>query len=223
MGEAEPKRFFPAFLDLQGRLVIIVGCGKAAEKRVRQFGRYGADVTLICPRPSELLLAGEAEGAFGIEQRSYVRGDLAGATITICAEDDDEVRRAIFEEAESVGCLVNIAGAPQYSNFLIPGVVRHGRMELAVSTGGAAPEVAKELRKHLDGQLGSEWSEWIDLIVGVRGLVATRVSENPEAAAAAIALVTSSDMRDRIAGGEQLTPELVYAEVVGDDEAETQG
>lgn len=223
MGAADPKRYFPVFLDLEGRLVVIIGCGKAAEKRARQFTRYGADVTVICPRPSELLLAGQSDGALSIEQRPYVRGDLAGASLVICVEDDADVQRAVFEEAESVGCLVNVSDAPQYANFLIPGVVRHGRLEVAISTGGAAPEAAKALRHHLDESIGAEWSAWMDLIAEARIRAAT-LSDDPSAQAALLAAATDRAVRARLAAGEAVTAEKLLTEALeaGSDVAESE-
>ncbi|TLM86986.1 MAG: bifunctional precorrin-2 dehydrogenase/sirohydrochlorin ferrochelatase, partial [Actinobacteria bacterium] len=75
---AEPKRYYPAFLDLTARLVIVVGGGSAAARKARQLVRYGADVTVIAPRPDPELVQAEADGHITVEQRGYVRGDLEG-------------------------------------------------------------------------------------------------------------------------------------------------
>lgn len=216
MAQTDPKRYFPVFLDLEGRLVVVIGCGKAAEKRARQFARYGADVTVICPRPSELLLAGQSEGALSIEQRPYVRGDLAGAFLVICVDEDPEVQRAVFEEAESVGSLINIADAPQYANFLIAGVVRHGRLEVAISTGGAAPEAAKTLRHHLDESIGAEWDAWIDLIAEAR-MRAAALADDPTAQAALLAAATDPTVRERLAAGERVSVDQLLTEALEAD------
>lgn len=214
MGEAEAKRFFPVFVDLEGRLAVVIGGGGAAEKRARQLLRYGADVTVVTPIPSETLLAGEADGALSVEQRSYVRGDLAGAFVAVCVEPDAEVRRAVYAEAESIGCLVNVSEDPGLSNFLLPSVTRRGRLEIAISTGGGAPEVAKALRKELDTIVGDAWGAWVSLVAETRGLALERFAEDPAAVDAVMTHVAQTVVRERLSTGEALSAEMMVAEAM---------
>lgn len=108
---------FPASLDLQGRLVVVIGGGQEAEEHTRTFLAHGADVLLVAPMLTTGLEAMVAEGRVEHEQRAYVRGDLAGAFLAVCAEECAEVARAVYQEAEGSGCLVNIIDAPALSSF----------------------------------------------------------------------------------------------------------
>lgn len=205
------KRYYPAFLDLDGRLTIIVGSGRAAERKALQLSRYGADVTIITPAPSDGLMAAQADGMLLVEDRDYVRGDLAGASLVMCVSDDEEVRRAVAAEARQVGCPVNIAGEPTLSSFLVPGVVHREPLQIAVSTGGLSPELAKRVRLRVGEVFGDEWKDYAALVAQVRSLAAERLTDRDEIATLMDALL-DSDVLDRMQTDEELTAEAVWDE-----------
>jgi siroheme synthase-like protein len=111
---------YPAFLDLRGRLVVIVGGDLAAERAVFELLEYGPDVVVIAPEVSPALDRLVAEGRIENEPRSYVRGDLGGAFLVVSTSDSLETNRAVYQEAESLGCLVSVVGDPELSNFATP-------------------------------------------------------------------------------------------------------
>lgn len=116
-GQATP--LFPVLLELTGRLIVVVGGGVKAQRIVLEFIDYGADILVISPSVTPALDALVAEGLIEHEARGYVRGDLAGAFIVMCATAVLEVARAVYQEAEGMGCLVLAASAPELSNFQI--------------------------------------------------------------------------------------------------------
>lgn len=207
-----PKRFFPAFLDLDRRPAVVIGEGTTAEKRARQLIRYGADVVVITSSPSTALIEAQGDGLLTIEARSYVRGDLKGAFVAICTSDDAEVRRAVFDEAESISCLVNIAGAPELCSFILPSVMHRGPLQIAISTGGGAPGVAKNLRQQLETEFGPEWGVWVALLGEVRALAMEHL-DDPTIQQRVMTGAAEPSVRERIAGGEELTAGKLFAEL----------
>jgi siroheme synthase-like protein len=107
------KPYYPVFLDLAGRLCVIVGGGAVALRKARTLADYGADVVVIAPDVSEELIGMQADGLVTVEQRGYVRGDLAEAFLAVCATDSEEVNRAVHAEAEERRCLVNVVDVPE--------------------------------------------------------------------------------------------------------------
>jgi len=216
VGEHTPH--YPLFLTLTGRLAIVVGCDAVAQRKVTQFIRYGADVVVIAANPSAELRQLEADGAITLESRGYVRGDLNGAFIAFCSETD-EIARAVFSEAESLGCLINVAENPALSSYLVPSSVRRGQLQIAISTSGAAPAVARRLRRELREQFGPEWATYIALLGEVRALGSQRIT-NPAQLASVIAVAADMDFLERLAEGEKITPETAYAEAVAVEAAQ---
>lgn len=206
------KRYYPAFLDLTGRLAVIIGPAEGIERKALQLTKYGADVLVIAPSPSTKLLQAEVDGKLSVEARAYVRGDLEGAALALCLTTDDEVRRAVFEEAIREGCPVNAPGSAPRSTFLAPSVIHREPLQIAVSTGGTAPQLAKHLRRMLAQEFGEEWGAFAELFGGVRALALEQL-EDSLAADAMLAALIESDVLDRIRSGETVTPEEVYEQL----------
>lgn len=202
MGEPV-SRHYPVFLDLNARLVIVVGGGVSALKKARSLRRYGADVTVITPDPGADLLAAEADGELSLETRVYQRGDLAGAALAICVEADPETRAAVRAEAESIACPLNVQGAPEMCSFVVPAVVNREPLQFAISTGGFAPGIARRLKAEIAESYGPEWGEYAKLIGESRAIVLELIDDaaiRNEAFEAAGA----PDLLDRIAAGERI-------------------
>ena len=212
MAEDYSSPYYPVYLDLQGRLAVIVGGGSVAERKAITLLRYGADVLLISPEVTPALDALVAEGLIDHECRGYVRGDLAGAFLVVCATDSGEINRAVYQEAEGLGCLVNVVDVPDLCNFIVPSIVQRGTLQFAISTGGAAPAVAKRIRKDIEKQFGPEWESYIRLMGQVRRLVIDRIPGGEEARKPIFEAMAESDLRHRIAAGESPTPEEVFEE-----------
>ncbi len=159
---------YPIFLDLRGRRVVMVGAGPVAARKIEALRAAGARVTLIAPRATAELAALAAADELAWERRPYRRGDLAGAALALVAVDDPRVSEAAAAEARRAGIPVNVADRPELGDALVPAVVRRGRLQLAVSTGGASPAWARRLRQELEARFGAEYERLFDALAAAR-------------------------------------------------------
>lgn len=199
-----PARF-PVLLDVSGRLVVIVGADRASERMAASLAAHGADVVVIAPDVSASLHAMEADGLLTIESRGYVRGDLARAFIVVSASGSPEVDRAIAEEAKQAGALMVVPADADASDLTVPSVVRRGPLQIAISTDGTAPAVARRVRRDLAKRYGPEWGVYVALMGAVRTLaIETHGLGDPELAPLFDA-IGESDILRRIRSGEDPT------------------
>lgn len=210
------KAYYPVYLDLAGRPCVVIGGGKVAERKVATLLKYGADVTVIAPEVTPAIEESvEAEQVI-VERRGYVRGDLAGAFVVICATDSEEVNRAVYSEAEEMGVLVNVVDVPQLCNFIVPSIVRRGGLQIAISTGGAAPAVAKRVRKRLQEEFGEEWGPYVALLGELRALAMSEIEDDAQRKAF-FERVADSDLLARFTRGETAAAVDVLAEFHPDE------
>lgn len=214
MSEPYSDPYYPVFLDLRGRLAVVVGGGPVAERKIATLFEYGADIVCVAPLVTPGIDALVAQGLIGHEERGYVRGDLAGAFIVVCATDSTEVNRAVYQEAEGLGCLVNVVDVPELCNFIVPSIVKRGPLQIAISTGGAAPAVAKRMRRELEEHYGEEWECYVRLLGQVRCLVLDRVQGGEPVRKPIFEAIAASDLLDRIMDGVCPDAEDVFREFV---------
>jgi precorrin-2 dehydrogenase len=135
---------YPIFMRLRGLRVVVIGGGKVAARKAAGLALTGARVRVIAPRVARGIAAEK------IERRRYRPGDLAGVALAFAATDDRAVNHAVALEARRRRIPVNVADAAEECTFLVPARVRRGGIEIAVSTGGRRPRLAKELRQRLE-------------------------------------------------------------------------
>ena len=125
-------RHFPAFLDLSGRTALLIGAGETAERKAGPLLRAGATL------------------------RRAARFDAAlldGAAIAIGTGAPDEDLRALSAEAQRRGVPVNIVDRSELCSFVMPAIVDRGPVTVAISTGGAAPTLARMIRQKIEAVL----------------------------------------------------------------------
>jgi precorrin-2 dehydrogenase / sirohydrochlorin ferrochelatase len=154
---------YPIFLNLQGRLAVVVGGGTVGLRKVRGLLAAGAKVRLVEPRGCAMM----AEG-LEVLCRPYRDGDLAGALLAFAATDDRQVNAAVLREGKAEGILVNVADVPTQGDFSLPAVLRRGGLLVAIGSGGQSPALAGCLRDILAAQIGDEWGTVLEVVAALR-------------------------------------------------------
>jgi precorrin-2 dehydrogenase/sirohydrochlorin ferrochelatase len=161
----EPQFSYPLMLNLSGRRAVVVGGGKVALRKARALAEAGARVRVVAP---EFLPEFAADGRFECVREPYAARHVAGAFLVIAATDDEAVNARVAADARAAGALVNVVDRPALCDFIVPAVVERGRLRIAVSTGGAAPSLARKLRERLEGEFGPEYATYCAVMDGVR-------------------------------------------------------
>jgi len=156
--------YFPAFLDLRGRRCLVVGGGEIGERKARALLDCGAEVSIVSPGVTAGLSALAAAGALHWRPRAFRKVDARGCTLVIAASGVASVDTAVAAEARRRGALVNVVDRPAQCDFIFPSVLRRGHLQIAVSTGGQSPALAREIRKRLEPQFGPEYARLVDAV-----------------------------------------------------------
>jgi siroheme synthase-like protein len=155
-------------VGLEQRRCIVVGGGAVAARKVAGLLEANANIVVISPQIVPELEEYLADGRITLLRRAYRPGDLYGAFLVVAATNDPEVNRAVAHEAESLGCLVNVATEPTVSNFIVPATLRRGDLTIAISSGGTSPSLAQYLRMQLETIIGEEYATLIELLGELR-------------------------------------------------------
>jgi precorrin-2 dehydrogenase/sirohydrochlorin ferrochelatase len=175
-------RYYPIFLNLRGRRCVVVGGGKVAERKVRTLLRAQASVRVLSPELTPRLAQFAATKKISVTRRAYRKGNLGRPLLVFAATSDPRVQRAVREEAEAVGALVNIADNRERSTFLVPASLARGELQVAISTSGASPALARNLRRRLQAMLGREYEAHLRFLREARGEVLKLVPRQKERA-----------------------------------------
>jgi len=146
---------FPVFLDLKNRHCLVIGGGSVATRKVENLLKANANVVVISPQCSDNLTQLAANKSITILQRDYESTDVVRAFLVVAATDNTEVNADIAKISDDANIMVNVADNPDLCSFIFPSILDRPPVTIAVSTGGASPVLARQLRMKLETMIPS--------------------------------------------------------------------
>ncbi|HSP28706.1 MAG TPA: bifunctional precorrin-2 dehydrogenase/sirohydrochlorin ferrochelatase [Ilumatobacteraceae bacterium] len=159
---------YPVFLDLHDVPVLVVGGGRIGARKAEGLAAAGALVRLVATEVSEHVDRSKIDD---LRARAFEPGDLDGVRLVVTATGDEEVDASISEQARTSGVWTNAADQPVDCEFILPAIARRGRVTVAVSTDGASPALARELRNVIDEFLTDEIGALAETLAAERAAV----------------------------------------------------
>lgn len=144
---------FPLFLSLQGRRVLVVGGTDAAARKVELLLKAGAQVSLVAGNVAGEIAQLIADGRICWVGGSFDDSELVGVSLVIVATDDEALQARVSQAAQLLCVPVNVVDRPALSSFIMPAIVDRSPITIAISTGGAAPALARRVRAEIERSL----------------------------------------------------------------------
>ena len=159
---------YPIFLDLDEVPVLVVGGGRIGARKADALAAAGARVRLVA---SEVGGTVDREAMWEVREHPFEAADLEGIRLVVTATGDVETDRAISAAARERGIWTNAADQPVDCEFILPAIVRAGRVTGAISTDGASPALAKALRDRLADVVDERAARAADVLAAERAEV----------------------------------------------------
>ena len=151
--------WFPLFINLENKKVLVIGGGKVAAKKIEKILEYGADITVVTENVVEEKLL-QLENV-KIENNQKIENDKAkieklvkGYFLVIAATDDEELNENIANVCDSNGMLINNVSSKIKMNAMFGGIVKNSEFQIAISTSGKnckrSRAMKSEIQKVLD-------------------------------------------------------------------------
>jgi siroheme synthase-like protein len=138
---------YPVALDLHDVIVLVVGAGRVAARKVEGLSAAGANVHVVAPDVGPAIESAVLDGHVAkLRVRPFEPDDLEGVRLVITATGVPEVDAAVAAQARAAGIWVNAADRPDDCTFILPAIARNGPLTIAVSTDGSSPALAGRLR-----------------------------------------------------------------------------
>lgn len=142
--------YLPIFVDLKGAPCLVVGGGEIAARKAILLLKAGAVVTVVAPQLARSTAQLQEKGHIIHKAREFYAIDLKGNRLVVAATDNPALNRTISEQAQALGMLVNVVDRPKHCNFIVPSIIDRSPLVAAVSSGGAAPVLARLIRARLE-------------------------------------------------------------------------
>lgn len=160
--------YYPIFLDVENRSVVIIGGGEVCTRKAETMMRYGAKVTIVSPEITPEIEEWASKGQLIVHRKRYETTDIEDAHIVIASTDDMAVNERVAADARALRIPVNVVDVPQLCEFIVPAILEKESIQIAISTGGKSPALARTLKEDLGRSIGPEYAEINDLLGSLR-------------------------------------------------------
>ena len=167
-------KYYPICFNISNRKCIVIGGGNVAERKIARLIECDANVVVVAEILTPKLEAMKSEGKIGHISDDYQEKYIRDAFLVIGATDRDDINERIYTDAKKSGALVNIVDDLDRCDFILPALFQQGDLQIAISTGGGSPALAKKLRIELTENYGPEYKTLLDIMGAVREKVIAR-------------------------------------------------
>ncbi|MEL7464440.1 MAG: NAD(P)-dependent oxidoreductase [Pseudomonadota bacterium] len=170
-------RYFPMFLEMRGRDVLLAGGGEQIAQKARLLRRTEARLTImaaeLCEELSDFVAEGGAvRAAFDFEASAVARADFVFIGV-----EDQALSQRIAQAAREAGALVNVIDEPEACDMITPALVDRDPVVVAIGTEGAAPVLARRIKTDLEAALSPRLGAYIAHLQSLRPRIAEAVPE----------------------------------------------
>jgi len=201
---AAQKPLYALNLKLEGKQCLVVGAGPVGTQKIESLLECGACVQVISPEtdPSFLSLWQDKSRNQNLhwEKRRYQSGEAKHFGLVIAATNEPETNEQIYHEARAGGALVNVVDVPHLCDFYVPAVMRRGRLQISIQSGGAYPALSGRIRRDLERYFPPLWETLFEELADYRQKIIHSGMSLEERGAHLKALANSSAIDEYLQG-----------------------
>lgn len=142
--------YFPMFVNLEGKRIVVVGGGKVASRKVEKLLPFGAVIRVIAPRISNYLQELREQGKIEALKRKVRLRDLRDAFMVVVAVNDKLLQRRIHSYCLKTGIHCNAVDSPDFCSFIFPALVTRGELVVGISTSGRVPALSAGVKSLIE-------------------------------------------------------------------------
>ena len=142
--------YFPIFVKLSGQLCVVVGAGEVAARKIALLLRADAHIVVVATDIGQEVQELQSRLLVTVKQKRFSAEDIEGARLVIGATDDPVTNQHVAQAAQENNIPVNVVDNPALCSFIFPAIIDRSPIVAAISSGAAAPVLARLLRAKLE-------------------------------------------------------------------------
>jgi uroporphyrin-III C-methyltransferase/precorrin-2 dehydrogenase/sirohydrochlorin ferrochelatase len=175
-------RYFPIFLDSSKQKYLLIGSGDKVVSKLSLLCQTEASIKLIIDvslHDFEFSLPTMDLTRVSIEDRSsnfdLFESDLADIDLLYCGIEDEVQIEKIKSLCQLNRVLMNVIDQKEHCDFITPTMIDREPIQIAISTGGHAPILAKSIKEDLECRLEDDLGDFVQAVGGYRKLCLDRL------------------------------------------------
>jgi len=171
-------KFLPIFLDIRDQPCLVIGGGTTAARKIELLLQAHAQVTVIAPFICDTVADWVNSGRIQHHAVKFAATQVQAQPyrLVFAATNDKAVNTQVSSVAQVSNIPVNVVDQPDLCSFIMPSIVDRSPVQIAVSTGGASPVLARLLRARLESLIPAAYGQLAAFVAGFRTQVKQRLN-----------------------------------------------
>ncbi|MEH2959009.1 bifunctional precorrin-2 dehydrogenase/sirohydrochlorin ferrochelatase [Candidatus Merdisoma sp. JLR.KK006] len=166
------SRYFPLFVSLEGKKVLVYGAGAIGSRRVLALLEFGCELTVVAPKASSEIQRLSKGGLLAWRQEEYHPGEILRDTyLVLAATNNREINEQIGLECKKKQIPVNVSSDKELCDFYFPGLATKDELVVGVTASGrnhkqvraASEEIRRVVERLYIGENESRKGSWNDI------------------------------------------------------------
>lgn len=143
------KNYFPMFVDLSDKKIVVVGGGTVAARRIKTLLSFTRNISVVALKAAPEVLELSKAGQIDLKLRGVKRSDFADAYIVIAATNDRKLNDDIYRVCKEEGIYVNVASDREKCDFYFPGIFMQDELVVGITANGLDHKKARRVREEI--------------------------------------------------------------------------
>lgn len=139
------EAYFPLFISLKLKKILVFGGGNIATRRIKTLLDFGAEVEVIAPEFTKEIADLAKQQKLSLEQRRYMSGEITNPFFVLAATDKQRVNDEIYLECKEKGIPVNVVSDQTKCDFFFPGIIKEETLVIGVTASGKDHKRVREI------------------------------------------------------------------------------
>ena len=209
--------YYPLFLNLAGKNLLVVGAGKVGRRKIASLPAASpGSISVVDPGLDEAAVRELAEFwpcPLHCLARPFVPEDLEDKALVFASSNDHNVNSFVAALCAVRGILCNSAAPPGSGDCIVPAHFSKSGLTLALSTEGQSPALARFLREELEAWVEKRYDPLLAVLGRLRPLLLQLHLSTASNAAVFRALV-HSPLADHLEKGDHAAAGVLLAGVL---------
>ncbi|WP_130859768.1 precorrin-2 dehydrogenase/sirohydrochlorin ferrochelatase family protein [Gracilibacillus phocaeensis] len=165
----------PLFVNLHHKKIVLAGGGTVAARKLQKLLPFHHNITIVSPEISSII-----QNLIDQYQIQWIKArcqlsHMTEADVIIIATNDPATNQYLAEHAPEKAW-VNASHQAHVGNLQFPITINKGRLQVAISTGGASPILAQKIKQTIEEQIPDSYEQYIDFLYQARITVRTHIA-----------------------------------------------
>lgn len=157
--------YFPMFVDLKGKKVIVIGGEKVAYRKVTKLLPFEAEITVIAPDIcSEIQNLSNDNSNLILKNRNFETEDIKNTFLVISATNNSSTNQQVAQICKSQNIPINSVDDIENCTFLFPALIKKESLVIGCSTSGKVPDIAAFVKNTIEQDLPENIGQIVEIL-----------------------------------------------------------